>query len=189
MPRKARAKPKTPEQIAAEKRARLLRERDQDFAAADLPGARLVQQANIHVRRAGRQNVQTARRADAFDALREGMPPGCYDAARRLERDVLIRRGESDGGRTMQRIDGGNGCREDQIVEAGRRVDAVMKHLSPRDGWLLMELIEPGPGRDTWRKVVGYITGEASPHAQAAAVRAACVNLRDAYEHSARRAA
>ena len=40
-----------------------------------------------------------------------------------------------------------------------------------------------------WRDAVAYVTGETHTHAQAAAVRAACVNLRDAYDKGVRQAA
>jgi hypothetical protein len=183
MPRKAKAKPKSPAQIAAEKLAR----RRQDFAAVNLQsdGADLAAHTDVAIRREGQKNVLTARRLDVFEALKAGMQPGCYDAARRLERDITIRRGEHDHGRPMERVDGDEQaalCRNDQIIAAGERVDAVLKRLSGRDAWLLTELISPQPSRPGWRETVAYITGESHLHAQGAAVRAACVNLRDAYE-------
>lgn len=194
MPRKARAKPKSPEQIAAEKRARLLAGRSADFAAVNLPsdGATLMQNTSVHVRRAGQRNLDTARRIDAFEALREGMPPGAYDAARRLERDITISRGEHDHGRPGERVQEDNETskgRIDRMIDASKRVRKVLEKLSQRDQWLLTELITPTPGREQWRRAVAAITGERTPHGQAAAVRAACVNLRDAYERKLERAA
>lgn len=194
MPRKKRQTPATPEQIAANaarSRRRLLAARDKEFAEVDLDGSRLLQHANVNVRRE-RGNVRIIQRIDAFEALREGMPVGAYDAARRLERDITIRRGEHDHGRPGERVQGDEYaalCRNDQIIAAAERVERVMKHLSPRDQSLLTELIVPVPGRDTWRAAVEHITGETAPHGQAAAVRAACVNLRDAYNVRHKRAA
>lgn len=199
MPRKKRQAPATPEEIAAQKaaraerdRRRLLASRDKAFAEVDLSDAsRLLQHANVNIRRE-RGNVRIIQRIDAFEALREGMPVGAYDAARRLERDITIRRGEHDHGRPGERVQGDEyaaHCRNDQIIAAAERVEAVMKRLSRRDGALLLELIVPVPGRDTWRAAVEHITGETTPHGQAAAVRAACVNLRDAYEVRHKRAA
>lgn len=190
MPRKSKAKPKTPAQIAADRLAK----RRLDFAAANMPAdaAGLTSNADIEVRREGQKNVLAARRLDAFDALKEGMAAGAYDAARRLERDIVMRRGEHDHGRPLERVDGDEHaafCRNDQIIAAGERVDAVMARLSERDGWLLTELIVPNSTRPTWRQTVFYITGETHAHAQGAAVRAACVNLRDAYDQESRRAA
>ncbi len=190
MPRKAKAKPKSPMQIAAEK----LQRRRLDFAAANLAAdaAGLSANADVEIRRQGQKNTLTARRLDVFEALKSGMAPGCYDAARRLERDMITRRGEHDHGRPLERVDGDEQaafCRNDQIIAAGERVDAVLKRLSGRDAWLLTELIVPQPSRATWRETVAYITGETHQHGQAAAVRAACVNLRDAYEERERRAA
>lgn len=190
MPRKARSKPKSPAQIAAEK----LVQRQRDFAAANLQpdAAGLAANADVAVRRQGQKNELSARRLDVFEALKAGMAPGCYDAARRLERDITMRRGEHDHGRPMERVDGDEQaafCRNDQIIAAAERVDAILRRLSGRDAWLLTELIVPQPTRPTWRETVAYITGETHPHAQGAAVRAACVNLRDAYDEGNRQAA
>lgn len=181
-------KPKSPEQIAA---ARLAK-RIADFEAVNLhaDAATLLAHQDIHVLRAGdeqghqRVKHDLARRLDAFDALRKGMAPGAYDAARRLERDMIIRRGEHDHGRPVERVQGDAVSafnRNDQIIAAGQRVDAVLKLLSERDGWLLTELAYPTLPYREWRAIVAYITGETHDHAQGAAVRSACVNLRDAY--------
>lgn len=185
-----KAKPKSPEQILAERIA----SRATDLQAVNLPGelATLAAGADIEVRRESQRNTLVARRLDVFDALRDGMAPGAFDATRRLERDIRMRRGEHDHGRPVQRVQGDDyaaHCRNDQIIAAGERVDAVMKRLAPRDFWLLTELIIPVASRPTWRQAVAYITGEVNPHAQAATVRAACVNLRDAYEVRVRKVA
>lgn len=182
-------KPKSPEQIAA---ARLAK-RVADFEAVNLDAdtAALPAHQDIQVFRAGdirgeqRVKHDLARRLDAFDALRKGMAPGAYDAARRLERDMIIRRGEHDHGRSVERVQGDAISafnRNDQIIAAGERVDAVLGKLSGRDSWLLTELVYPTLPYREWRAIVAYITGETHDHAQGAAVRAACVNLRDAYD-------
>lgn len=182
MPRRAKTKPKTPEQIAAE---RLIR-RSMDFAVANLPSeaAGLDNHADVEVRRKGQRNELTARRNDAFDALRSGMAPGCYDAARRLERDMLVSLGQHDHGRTPDRVDCEQAAfnRVDVICAASERVRRVREKLPERDFWLLSELIHPVREHATWRGAVAYVTGETHPHGQGAAVRAATVNLRDAYE-------
>lgn len=151
-------------------------------------GAHLTNQANIEVTRAGQtregQKVadDSARRLDAFDALKGGMDAGCYSAAQRLELDIRTRRGEAERGRVLERVDGDSG-RDlmDRIVQAGRDVDWLKAHLSRRDFWLLHELIAPSKEYEGWRGVVYYVTGEDQSNAQGAAVRAATVNLRDAY--------
>lgn len=186
MARKPKAKPKTPEQIAAEK----LAGRMQDFAAVGMApeAAALDTNADVEIRRAGRKNVETARRADAFDALKEGMAPGCYDAARRLERDILLSRREGDAAPPGQRVDATTPDREFAYLMAADRVETVMRLMSIRDALILRSLIAPKIDA-TWRATVERLTQETNPHAQGAVVRGACLNLRDAYERMGRKAA
>lgn len=179
------SKPKAKAKSAAELRA-------QDFAAASLPidGAALINHADVEVRRKGQRNELSARRADAFDALRSGFEPGCYDAARRLERDILISLGQHDHGRTPDRVDCEQAAfnRVDVICAAAERVRRIREQMPERDYWLLSELIYPAREHATWRGAVAYVTGETHPHGQGAVVRAACVNLRDAYDRLHKRA-
>jgi hypothetical protein len=181
---KRRNKPRTPEQIAADKAAKLAAQRAIDFAAVGLQALASTLPANedISIQREGQKTKETARRMDAFDALQDGMHPGAFDAARRLERDMRIRRGEHDRGRPSMRVDSDGGRdRTDQAIEAGERVDAVLAKIGERDAWLLSELIYPSTGR-AWRETVAYVTGESHAHAQGAVVRSACENLRIGYE-------
>lgn len=180
-----RNKPRTPEQIAADKLAK----RAQDLEAVNLPadGAALPQQAAIEVTRAGQrregQKVEgnSARRLDAFSALKDGMALGAYDAARRFEHAIMVRRGEADRGLPTERTNRTAGLVTDAMLRAAEEVDAIVDRLPPRDWWLMMELIAPSRPFDNWRAVVAFITGETHTHAQAAAIRAVCVNVRDAY--------
>lgn len=190
-----KSKPKTPGQIMAERVAR----RALDLAAVNMPvsAAELVHHADIEVTRAGaRRDGQTvkhdvARRMDAFQALREGMAPGAFDAARRLERDVLASLGLNDQGRAADRVDCEQAAfeRVDLMIMAADRVIKVTKRLSDRDRRLLIEVISPRREYRSWREIVAHVTGETHAHAQGAAVRAACVNLRDAYQGMERKAA
>lgn len=193
----ALAKPKkprkTPEQLEAEELIR----RSHDLEAVNLQPdlAVLPSGSDIEVtRKAERRGAQvveqnTARRLDAFEALKDGMVSGAYDAARRLERDILTRLGLGPHGQpTGERVDCAKG-RVDAMMQAGIRCDEVQDRIPPRDWWLLLELIAPRIERPTWREAVAYITAELNPHAQGAVVRAACVNLRDAYTALERRAA
>lgn len=168
---------------------RLAARRFQDFEALGLNGANALLSANdpVEVRRAGPRSAEGARRLDAFDALKGEMArksPGAYDAARRLEADLRIRLGEDDPGRPMERVDGGEGPfgRIDRRLAAGLRVDKVLACVGARDRVLLEELIRPSVERMSWRDTVAAVTGESHAHAQAAAVRAACANLAEAYE-------
>jgi len=185
-------KPKSPEQIAAEKALR----RSQDFAAVGLApdAATLAKHADVDIRRANQQQVDTARRLDAFEALKDGMAPGAYDAARRLERDMLIRRGEGDRGRRMARVDSDRATdHTDDAIAAGQRIREALAGVGDRDAFLLTELLDASPAhrlaRPTWREVVAYVTGERNEHAQAGVVRNVCANLAAAYDRPARKAA
>jgi hypothetical protein len=179
---KRKSKPKSPAEILAERSAR----RARDFEAVGLQpeAAGLPSSRQVEVRRAGRANALVARRLDAFDALRDGMDPGAYDAARRLEEDMRMRRGEVEKGRSLIRVDGRGDAPAllDRQLAAGRRVDAVLGRVGARDAWLLSELIYPPVERESWRETVRQVAGETHPHGQAAAVRAACANLAAAYD-------
>jgi hypothetical protein len=188
MARRARAKPKSPDQILAERNQR----RVPGFEAVSLQPemAQLPRNLDIEVTRAGdkregrRVQEDSARRLDAFLALRDGMRPGAYDAARRMERDIMTRRGEGDRGKPTERVDGDEALKDhtDQMVDAGRRLDKLKDKLSDREWWLLHELIAPSIERDGWREIVAHITGEDQPNAQGAVVRSACANLAEAYD-------
>jgi hypothetical protein len=199
MSKRSKGKPKSPEAIMADR----LLARARDLEAVNLPpeGAALASYADVQVSHAQRDQVDNARRADAFDCLKADMArkaPGAYDAVRRLERDMLIRAGQADPGRAMIRVDeneDGGGVL-DRRLEAGAKVDAVLKLVGARDKWLLVELIErtvrvhilqdeggAESGRiEGWRANVAYITGEENPVAQGTAVRCACANLSEAYK-------
>ncbi len=182
-------KPKRPHNPATERR--------QAFEAIGLDGdaASLTQQQDVQIVRAGQVrdgeghtvNNDVARRLDAFEALRESMQrepyTGCYDAARRLERDVLIALGQHDHGRAPDRVDCEQAAfnRVDTMIAASQRLELLRNSMASRDWVLLNELIYPTRARETWRDIVAYVTGERNANAQGAAVRAACVNLRDAY--------
>lgn len=196
MPKKPTRIRKTPEQLEAERIAK----RVTDLTAVGMQpeAAYLVAHSEVEVTRIAEEHGSkgkkaahnVARRVDAFDALREGLEVGCYDAARRLERDILTRMGLVDRVVRFERVDSDRGvCLTDLMVSAGQRVDAVMAKLSDREALLFHELILPSPERTTWREQVAYITGETHTHAQGAVVRAALVNLRDAYRAMERRAA
>jgi hypothetical protein len=188
---------KTAAQVAAERRAA-------DLVAVSLPAeaASLPRQASIEVTRAGESRAKStddkkvshdsARRIDAFDALKSGFAHGCYDAVRRFEVDLLARLGIWDRVFMVGRVD----CDRDPhyaralaCAVAGEKVDAIKARIPPRDFDLLCELIAPQVDRGTWRDHVAYITRERHTEGQSAAVRAACVNLRDAYAAMERKAA
>jgi hypothetical protein len=180
-----RTKPKTPEQIAADKAsARALAFAEVGMQAA---ASTLKANADIQAEAKTREHTARARRMDAFEHLKEGMGKGHYDAARRLERDITISRGEHDRGRSLDRVDNDKATdRTDAMIAASKRVEHALARIGERDGWLLTQLIAPAIhvalSATTWRDVVSYITGEENPHAQAAVVRAACANLAAVYD-------
>jgi len=167
-----------------------------DFEVVGLQGdaAFLPMNTDIEVTRKGderdRQKVDedSVRRLDAFSALKSSMRKepfiGCYDAARRLERDMLVSLNLHDRGRPLERVDGTrNTGRMDAMIAADENVRNVAQRLGKREWWLLNELLHPNALRFTnWREIVAYVTGETHDHAQGCAVRSACVSLRDAYD-------
>jgi hypothetical protein len=180
--RRTRAKPKDPQVAAKERRAKAFQAVGLQADAGSLSANR-----DIHAEVAEREHETRARRMDAFEALREKLVTGAYDCARRLERDIIIAAGEHDQGRHLERVDNEQaGDRTDAMIDASKRRDRVLANVGARDAWLLRELISPGPqtrlSATDWRGIVAYITGEENPHAQAAAVRAACANLVVAYD-------
>lgn len=192
MPKRSKTR-KTAEMIEAERIAK--RARDLEAAGVTPEAAILPRQDDIEVTREGAQregrkvDSDQARRLDAFSALRTGMAAGAYDAARRFELDLLTRHGMADKGNAIGRIDCTAGHTTDLSLTAGIMVEKVQDRIPPRDFWLLCELIVPPVDRGTWRDHVNYICGEKHSEAQAACVRSACVNLRDAYAAMERKAA
>lgn len=187
----AKVRKETPQQIAA----KLLARKRQDFEAVGLSpeAADLQQNEAVQITREGGKrdgrtvDKDSARRIDGIEAVRgllKGRDAGgCYDALRRLERDMIWRRGEGDRGRILERVDGDSERdRTDKIVQAGLSCDYIASRLSRRDWWLLNELIVPSREHEAWRGAVFYVTGEQNEMAQGACVRSACVNLRDAYD-------
>ena len=173
------------------------KQRRQAFEAIGLDGAAadLAQNQDVEIIRSGEVrddaghtvDANVARRLDAFEALKESMRNepfvGCYDAARRLERDTRTALNEHDRGRPMERVDNANAAgRLDRMVEASRDLVFIRARLNPREWWLFAELINPTRDYPTWRHIVARLTGEENANAQGAAVRAACMNLRDAYD-------
>lgn len=159
-------------------------------AAAHLPRQEEIEVTRAGQRREGQKvDGESARRLDAFSALKDGMVQGAYDAARRFELALMVRRGEADHGKPTERVNHTAGLVTDSMLMAAAEVDAIVDRLPPRDWWLLVELIAPSRDYDGWRGVVAFITGETHAHAQGAVVRAVCCNVRDAYLAWERKAA
>ena len=191
MSRKRKLKPKSPAEVMAERLVR--RARDFEAVGLSASAAGLASNDAVEVRREDRRHAQGARRLDAFEALRDSLAPGAFDAARRLERDLTMRAGEHDRGRSMLRVDCDTGRdRTDEMLSAGQRVETVLGRLGRRDGLLLVELIRPSPTVQltcpNWRAVVAQITGETNDRGQAAIVRNVCANLVEAYQARGRAA-
>lgn len=189
MSRRRSSKPATPDQIAERKRLR----RQADFEALGMSAdvATLVANHDIEVRPEadndkGSERRRVAARMDAFSALQNGMPEASYSAARRLQNDITIRKGEQDRGRNLDRVDcDGPTDRTDAMIAAAKRIEAVFARIGDHTQWLLTELASPSDvmrlNHTTWRTIVQYITGEEDAMSQGAAVRHACRELALAY--------
>ncbi len=171
----------------ARARARADDARPQAWGVAAAPLA-LPANRDVQAARDGRGRVVHAHRADVFEILhaRGGLAEAELKAARRLEADMGLRAGLFRPGEAWVRVDA-QGCSEgvtQRMVDAGRRVEAALAAVGPRQALLLRALVEPamtrGAGID-WREVVARETREDNPHVQAAMVRSACDNLALAY--------
>ena len=201
---KKTGKRRTPQEEAArlqklqeQRAAQALERRRQDLSAVNIPAeaATLPSAASIQVTRAAQKrdgqtvDDNSARRLDAFAALRRALDPGCFDAGRKYEQHLLIRRGENDKGSPTERVDRTAGFTTDAKIDAALWLEGVDKKLSRRDRKLVFEFIEPTKPWQTWREPVQHVTGETGEKEQSAAVRATMVNLRDAIEEHEREAA
>jgi hypothetical protein len=189
-------KPTKPRKTAAQLEVETIAKRANDLEAVSLPAdaATLTTYTEVEVTRTGQAREgrkvegDQARRHDAFSALRVGMAKpqfsGCFDAARRLERDFLVRYGLADHGRPTDRVSTNPSefNQTDFRIMAAERIEAVMECLSLRDAWLFRELIMPTREWGGWRNAVARITGEENWNAQGGAVRSALVSLRDVYQ-------
>lgn len=213
MARRQRQKPSDPEAARLARRVRALTDVGLQPEAAYLVAHSEVEVTRVAEERAGSNGKKVshtvARRMDAFEALKEGMVHGAYDAARRYERDVIDGLCLGNRGRSMMRVDCDKRDGEYRFLEAADNAEFVRGRLSPLDAFLLTELVVPSREYDGWcpsfedgdgkiqrgapwygwRAIVAYVTGELNKDAQGAVVRHACANLRDAYQDMERRAA
>jgi hypothetical protein len=187
-----RRKPKSPEQIAleaAQKRA-AEREAEKNPATFGVNEKAMSEAQNDAVAtiRNKRGKVIHAYRSDVFDLLmsRNGLSVCEHEAARKLQADIATRAGLNAPEVNLVVIDS-SGSREvvtTRMLDAGRRVDAVLLYCGYETARLLRALIEPTAIQGlviVWRSVVKTTTGIEESHAQAALVQIACRNLMHAY--------
>jgi hypothetical protein len=120
-----------------------------------------------------------AHRVSWIDAiLPKGSPE--YHGVTRLSDAIATNRGE-DGAERSGAI--GSGSRElvtDRMIEAGKRIEAVLSLVGQHDRDLLVALIVPSSVAQVpngWRVIVALKTGERNHNAQGAVVRSAARNL------------
>jgi hypothetical protein len=147
---------------------------------------RLPTSTNVQADVVGRTRVVRARRSDAFELLIDGATPE-RRASDRYVRDWCERMGvarvtEPGATRVDEQIDGQG--RVQRMIDAGRRIDAAHALVGRRSVRLLAVLGESVAGCEVrvWRVLVEQVTGETERHAQAAAVRLAVGDLREAYD-------
>lgn len=130
----AKRKPKSPEQIQAEK---LLR-RAKDFDAVNLDPSAVVlpAYADVQIDRTGRKNVTRAWRSNVFRLLleRKSITLDHFTAAEKLCADWAEWKGLTGARDSMgEQVDGGKGSAElvtDGMIRAGRRVDDAKRSLT-----------------------------------------------------------
>lgn len=142
---------------------------------------------DVNAVRAGPTRIARARRSDAFQLLiGQTSPEGV--ACERYVKDWCWRMG------TMPRVTETGDTRVDEQkdgqawvlnrIDAARRLEEVHRRVGGASARLLGKLGESIALCEVrvWREVVRQATGESERHAQAAAVRMAAANLREAYD-------
>lgn len=192
----ARTKPRTPEQIRADKAERRLAEKlkehgralrnDPDWGVAE----DTVRQPDVDVSSNSRERVAGAHRTDVFERLytRKSITRASFESVRRLARDMAERRGEGD---KPLLVTGGPvdpealPAKRRRMILAGIRVDEALAQVGGVNARLLSELIEPtfivGPALGMWRIIVARLTSVKDRDKQGDVVKDACVALTDAY--------
>jgi hypothetical protein len=199
----SRARGKTKIKVSLENaQKRAAEARRMNFAAVNLQpeASTLRSHTDVAIARAGDKTAESQRaandavkRLDAFSALRDSFVPGGYDAVRDFEALLTIRRGEQDRGRNFSRVDCDEAKtdRTDAMISAGRTIDLIVSRMGERNAWLVYELLSPSSvttlRATTWRDIAAYVTGETNPVAQAALVKAAVKDLKDAITPAAER--
>lgn len=191
----AKRKPKSPEQIAAE---RLLR-RARDFDAVNLDPAAVVlpAYADVQVERTGRKNVTRAWRSNVFRLLleRKSITLDHFTAAEKLCSDWAEWKGLTGARDSMgEFVDGGSGSAElvtDAMIRAGRRVEHAEASMG-RAQWRILEAFVVASVEEdramAWRGILERL-GYKKKEQQITAVVVALEALRQYYHRPAKRAA
>lgn len=183
-----RARPSDPITLARRREAERAADRDPQAWGVDRAALNLAVNADVEAGSVPGEQRLSARRRDVFERLLSGQRGHIALAAvRRLQTDLAVRHTGSGGvARYAPRIDASPA--DDPFAErrlrAGARARRVLSRTGTASARLLLALIEPdaalGQGV-AWRAVVERETGERLADAQAGALRAACVNLAEAY--------
>lgn len=121
-------------------------------------------------------------RPDCFTLLLRGRPDE-MGAVLWFEGLIRTAQGENGGERRPDFIrgscEGAPGQNVSQsMIDADLHLIAATEAMAPNHARMLFELLKPDEALLTrWREVVERCTGETNPHAQGAAVRAACAQL------------
>jgi len=184
----SKRKPKSPQQIMAEK---LLR-RARDFDAVNLDPAAVVlpAYADVQIERTGRKNVTRAWRSNVFRLLleRKSITLDHFTAAEKLATDWAEWKGLAGGRDAMsEAVDGGRGSAElvtDAMIRAGRRIDRARDSMVTGDWRILQAFMVAVVEEDramAWRGILERL-GITVRDEQPKAVRYALEALRAHYE-------
>ncbi|MGQ3040558.1 MAG: hypothetical protein ACT6TH_15340 [Brevundimonas sp.] len=128
------------------------------------------------------EEIKAVWRDDVFSLLLRGRPE---EAAAIQWLETLLRTASGEAG-VERRPDFIRGSCEgapgqnvtDAMIEASRTLAAVESATPTLQLRLLFDLLKPDAGqKDSWRETVQRVTSEVNPHAQSAAVRAACATM------------
>lgn len=183
----SRKKPKSPEQIQAE---RILR-RAKDFEAVNLDPAAVVlpAYADVQVERTNRKNVTRAWRSNVFRLLleRKSITLDHFTAAEKLCSDWAEWKGLTGARDSMgEQVDGGRGSAElvtDGMIRAGRRIEQAEASMGRAQWRILREFVFATVEEDramAWRGILERL-GYKSKDGQVKAARGALEELRRHY--------
>jgi hypothetical protein len=190
----ARHKPKTPQQITAERvaasvRAAKRREADRlvkkrEDAGPGIALDTLTLEANADVQATQKTGRTHARRTSWMDRILVEKSQESR-AVHRLADLIAVRKGEGDSPESS----GGSGSRElvnDAMIKAARQLDEVLGYMGRRDAVVIVQLIDPTciftAGVVDWKVTVQRFTGEEDRKRQAAIVQNIARNLVSAWE-------
>lgn len=153
----------------------------------------LLEAKGVEIATDHRGRVTRSTKVDVWAQMRaqRALNEKCYNAIRQLEADMTERAGFGGAGFNLEKTDRSGDAAKitDRMVDAGARVEDVLKLVGPPLSRILQALVGPDAEEGDWRAVVERITGEKNPQSQSASLRLAAQSVADVYPQVEARAA